>query len=101
MQKYDTFAEWWKAEGMKLVYADLSMFEVAQRSWLVSRINLNKEGKMNIDIVCSNCGSGELEVFFEDVTEYVKCDLCEAVLCVELGVKVTTHSTEEERNEEK
>ena len=45
MQKYETFAEWWKSEGMKLVYADLSMFEVAQRSWLVSRINLNKEGK--------------------------------------------------------
>ncbi len=45
MQKYETFAQWWKSEGMELVYKDLSMFEVAQRAWLVSRINLNKDGK--------------------------------------------------------
>jgi len=47
MEKYDTFAEWWKSEGQAMVYKDLSLFEISQRAWLVSRAttirNNNKE----------------------------------------------------------
>lgn len=32
-----SFAQWWNETGRKLVYEDLSHFEVARRAWLVSQ----------------------------------------------------------------
>ena len=47
MQKYETYAEWWAAEGKAMDYQDLSLFEISQRAWLVSQSttirNNNKE----------------------------------------------------------
>ena len=47
MEEFETFAQWWKADGMKLEKDGLSDFEIARRAWYVGQTtiirNNNKE----------------------------------------------------------